>query len=88
MNTTQVGVANAANLAFMMVLLSGKLLKNREETVVGINDLKTHYRGAKYAVLILKKVLPNPEPLLIKQIIEEVGRLGSIHQAKTATSSA
>jgi putative transposase len=88
MNTTQVGVINAANLAFLMVLLSAKLLKNSKEKLVGINDLKTHYRGAKYAVWIIKKVLPNPEPILIKQIIEEVSRLGSIHQAKTATSSA
>ena len=88
MNQTEVGVANAANLAFLMILLSGKLLKNREEKLVGINDLKTHYRGAKYAILVLKKVLPNPEPILIKQIIEEVGRLGSIHQAQVATSSA
>lgn len=88
MNKTKVGVANAANLAFLMVLLSAKLLKNSEEKLVGINDLKTHYRGAKYAVLIIKKVLKNPEPILIKQIIEEVGRIGSIHQAKSATSSA
>ena len=88
MNTTEVGVANAANLAFMMVLLSAKLLKNSEEKLVGINDLKTHYRGAKYAVLVLKKVLKNPEPILIKQIIEEVGRLGSIYRTQSATSTA
>lgn len=88
MNTTQTGVENAANLAFLMVLFSAKLLKNRSEKLIGINDLKTHYRGAKYALLVIKKVLPNAEPILIKQIIEEVGKLGSIHQAKFATSSA
>ena len=88
MNTSEVGVANAANLAFMMVLLSAKLLKNNEEKLTGINDLKTHYRGAKYAVLVLKKVLKNPEPILINQIIEEVGRLGSIYRTQSATSSA
>ena len=88
MNTTQKGVENASNLAFLMVLLSAKLLKNRNEKLIGINDLKTHYRGAKYARWIIKKVLPNAEPILIKQIIEEVGRLGSIHQAKSATSHA
>lgn len=88
MNTTEVGVANASNLAFMMVLLSGKLLKNSEEKLVGINDLKTHYRGAKYAVLIIKKVLQNPEPILIKQIIQEVSRLGSIYRTKFASQTA
>lgn len=88
MNTTKVGVANAANLAFLMILLSAKLLKNSEEKLTGINDLKTHYRGAKYAVLVIKKVLKNPEPILIKQIIEEVGRLGSIYRTKSATSTA
>jgi hypothetical protein len=88
MTTTQVGVTNAANLSFLMVLLSAKLLKNSQEKLSGINDLKTHYRGAKYAVLILKKVLPKPEPILIKQIIEEVSRLGSINRTKSVTSTA
>ena len=88
MNTTEVGVGNAANLAFLMVLLSAKLLKNGKEKQVGINDLKTHYRGVKYAILTLKKVVKKAEPILINQIIEEVSRLGSIHQPKPATSSA
>ena len=88
MTTTKVGVENAANLAFMMVLLSAKLIKNGTENRVGINDLKTHYRGVKYAVLTLKKVLKKPEPILMKQIIEEVSRLGSIYQTKSATSTA
>lgn len=88
MNTTKTGVENAANLSIMMVLLSGKLLKNSQAKLTGINDLKTHYRGAKYALLVLKKVLPKPEPILIKQIIEEVGRLGSIYRTKSVTSTA
>ncbi len=88
MNTTEVGVENAANLAFLMILLSAKLIKNRKEKEVGINDLKTHYRGVKYAVLTLKKVLKKPEPVLMKQIIEEVSRLGSIYQPKSASPTA
>ena len=88
MNTTEVGVENAANLAFLMILLSAKLIKNRQEKQLGINDLKTHYRGVKYAVLTLKKVLKKPEPVLMKQIIEEVSRLGSIYQPKSASSTA
>ena len=88
MNTTQRGVENAVNLSFLMVNVSAKLLKNSEEKLTGINDLKTHYRGAKYARWIIKKVLKNPEPILINRIIEEVGRLGSIYQTKSATSTA
>jgi len=88
MNTTKVGVENAANLAFLMVNVSAKLLKNSNEKWVGINDLKTQFRGVKYAVLTLKKVLKKPEPILMKQIVEEVSKLGSIYQTKTAISTA
>jgi putative transposase len=88
MHTTKVGVENAASLSFMMILLSAKLLKNKAEKGVGINDLKTQFRGIKYAVLTLKKVLKKPEPILMKQIIEEVSRLGSIYQPKSTASTA
>lgn len=88
MVTSETGVENAANLSFLMILLSAKLLKNSQENLVGINDLKTYMRGTKYAVLVLKKVLKKPEPILIKQIIQEVGRLGSIYRTTSATTSA
>ncbi len=86
MNTTKVGVENAASLSFMMVLLSAALLKNKAENGVGINDLKTQFRGVKYAVLTLKKVMKKPEPILMNQIIAEVSRLGSIYQPKSTAS--
>jgi putative transposase len=88
MTTTKVGVENAANLSFLMINLSAKLLKNSQEKCVGINDLKTQYRGIKYAVLTLKKVVKKPESILMKQIIEEVSRLGSIYQPKSTASTA
>lgn len=88
MNTTKVGVENAANLAFLMVLLSAKILKNSAEKWVGINDLKTQFRGIKYALLTLKKVVKKPDPILMKQIIEEVSRLGSIYQPQSTASAA
>lgn len=87
MNTTERGVENAVNLSFLMVNVSAKLLAQKGENCVGINDLKSQYRGAKYARWIIKKVLKKAEPIKIKQIIEEVGRLGSIHQAKVFTAS-
>lgn len=71
-----------------MVNVSAKLLKTDKEKGVGINDLKTQFRGIKYAVLTLKKVLKKPDPILMKQIVEEVSKLGRIYQTKTAISSA
>jgi putative transposase len=88
MVTKKTGVENAANLSFMMVNVSEKLKKQSDGKCVSTNDLKTYYRGVKYARLALKKVLKKAEPILINQIIEEVSRLGSIHQPKPAISSA
>jgi len=88
MNTTETGVENAANVAFLMVNLSAKLIKNSGEKSVGVLDLKTHFRGVKYALETIKLVLKNPEVILIKQIKEEIGKLGSIHRTKIATSTA
>jgi putative transposase len=38
MTTTETGVENAANLSFLMVNLSAKLLKEQAENCIGIND--------------------------------------------------
>ena len=57
MNTTKTGVENAVNLAFLMVNVSAKMLKNSEENCVGINDLKSRFRGVKYALETIKIVL-------------------------------
>jgi len=92
MNTTAKGVENAANLAFLMVNVSAKLLKNSDEKCVGVLDLKTQFRGVKYAVEAIKILLEKPDTILMKEAIEEVkariSQLGSIHQKKVASSSA
>lgn len=87
MNTTERGVENAANLSFLMINVSAKLLQDKSESCVGINDLKSYFRGAKYAQWIIKKVLKKAEPIKIEELIEQVGRLGCIHQPQSATSS-
>jgi transposase len=81
------GVENAVNLAFLMVNVSAKMLAEKGETCLGINDLKSQYRAIKYADWIIKKVLKIAEPIKLNQILEEVGSLGSIHQPKTAPTS-
>lgn len=88
MNQTQRGVENAVNLSFLMVNLSAKMLSEKEESCLGINDLKSQYRATKYASWIIKKVLKIAEPIKINELIEEVGGLGSIHRAKSGISSA
>ncbi len=92
MTTTAKGVENAANLAFLMVNVSAKLLKNSNKKCGGVLDLKTHYRGVKYAVEAIKILLEKPDTILMKEAIEEVkeriSKLGSIHQTKVATSTA
>lgn len=92
MTTTAKGVENAANLAFLMVNVSAKLLKNSDKKCVGVLDLKTHFRGIKYAVEAIKILLEKPETILMTEAIEEVkeriSKLGSIHQRKVANSTA
>ena len=92
MNTTAVGVENAANRAFLLVNVSAKLLPNSDEKCVGVLDLKTRFRGLKYAVEAIKILLEKPATILMPEVIEEVkariSQLGSIHQTKAASSSA
>ncbi len=88
MNTTEVGVENAANVAFLMVNLSANLLKERAENCVGINDLKSQFRGIFYALETLKLVEPKAESNLIEKVTEVICRIGSIHRHNFSNSSA
>ncbi len=86
MNTTEVGVENAANLSFMMVNLSAKLLAQRATSCVGINDLKSQFRGEYYALETIKIVQPKAERILIEQVKEVISRIGSIHRYNFSNS--
>ncbi len=92
MNTTATGVENAANLSFLLVNVSAKLLTESAAKEVGVLDLKTRFRGCKYALEAIKMLLEKPETILSPAAIEEVkariSQLGRIHRAKAATSSA
>jgi putative transposase len=87
MQTTAIGVENAANLAFLMILLSRKLLKERVGKCVGINDLKSEYRGVFYALETLKLVTPKAENILIEKVKQVISKIGSIHQHKFSSES-
>ena len=92
MTTTETGVENAANLSFLMVSLSAKMIENSEENCIGVLDLKTHFRGVKYALETIKTLLEKAEGIIIEEAIEQVkgrmSKLGSIHQRKVAISTA
>lgn len=88
MTTTAVGVENAANVSFMMVNVSAKLCRESGGRWLGINDLKAHYRGLKYALATIKLVLSEATENLIAEVTEEVCGLGRIHTRQAASSSA
>ncbi len=92
MTRTETGVENAANLSFLMVNVSAKLMADSGEKCVSINDLKTHYRGEKYLTEAIKILLEKAETKIKKEAIEEakerISQLGRIHQRKVATSTA
>ena len=87
MTTTEVGVENAANLSFLMVNLSAKLISEQGENCIGINDLKSQFRGVKYALETLKLIQPKAEMILIEKVKEVIGRIGSIHRPNFSNSS-
>lgn len=88
MTTTKAGVENAANLSFLMVNLSAKLLKESNGKCVGINDLKSQFRGIKYALETIKLIEPKAERILIEKVKEAISRIGSIHRHNFFASSA
>jgi putative transposase len=88
MNQTKVGVENAANLSFLMVNVSAKLLKTGDRKCVGINDLKSWFRGVKYAMETIKLIQPKAESILIEQVKAAISRIGSIHRHNFSASSA
>ncbi len=88
MNTSEVGVENAANMAFLMVNVSAKLLKEKERNCVGINDLKSQFRGIYYALETLKLVEPKAESILIERVKQVISCIGSIHRHDFSNSPA
>ena len=92
MNTTAMGVENAANLSFLLVNVSAEWLADSEEKEVGVLDLKTRFRGCKYALEAIKMLLEKPETILspaaIADVKERISQLGRIHRTTAASSSA
>jgi len=81
MNVKEQAVTNAANLSFFMVNFSSVLLRRYRENnhEFSVLDLKSHYRGCRYASETIKLLPQKPEGILLAQIFEQIARLGMVH---------
>ncbi len=81
MNVKETAVTNAANLAFFMVNVSLALLRpfRQAQPNYSILDLKSHYRGVRYAVETIKMLPQKPDANLLAHIFEHIARFGAIH---------
>jgi len=89
MNINEATVTNAANLSLFMVNMSQVLMCDfrRTHPDFGVLDLKSYYRGLRYAAEILKILPEKPDDILLAQLFRKVASLGSIHMANLPVSS-
>jgi len=85
----ETAVTNAMNLAFFMVNLSRRLMRDRRDTDPNrsVLDLKAHYRGLSYAEELIKLLPEKPEPGLLRRLLAQVTGLGRIHPLPAEPSS-
>lgn len=81
MNVKETAVANAANLSFFMVNFSTALAEPFRQQIPDFSmlDLKSHYRGYRYATETIKMLLEQPDGILLAKIFQQIARLGAIH---------
>jgi putative transposase len=81
MNIKEEAVTNAANLSFFMVNFSSVLLRRYRENnpEFSVLDLKSHYRGCRYASETIKLLPQKPDAILLAEIFEQIARLGMVH---------
>lgn len=81
MNVKAEAVTNAANLSFFMVNFSSVLLRRFREhnPEFSVLDLKSHYRGCRYASETIKLLPQKPDGILLAEIFEQIARLGMVH---------
>lgn len=81
MNVKQEAVTNAANLSFFMVNFSSVLLRRYREynPEFSVLDLKSYYRGCRYASETIKLLPQKPDGILLAEIFEQIARLGMVH---------
>ncbi len=81
MNVKETAVTNAANLSFFMVNFSYALLRPFRQTCPEFSalDLKSHFRGYRYATETIKMLAQKPDAIILADIFQQIARLGAIH---------
>lgn len=81
MNVKEIPVTNAINLSFFMVNFIYALLQpfRQKNPDFSILDLKSHYRGYRYASEIIKMLPQKPDAILLVDIFQQIACLGAIH---------
>ena len=81
MNIKETPVTNAANLSLFMVNFSFALLQplRQQNPDYSVLDLKSHYRGYRYASETIKMLPQKPDAILLAEIFQQLARLGAIH---------
>jgi putative transposase len=89
MNVTETAVTNAANLSFFMVNFSYALLQpfRQLDPDYSVLDLKSGYRGYRYATETIKMLPEKPDAILLAEIFQQIARLGAIHPALQPSES-
>jgi len=89
MNVKQIAVTNAANLSLFMDNFSYTLLQPFRERNpdYSILDLKSHYRGHRYASETIKMLPQKPDAILLADIFQQIARLGAIHPVLLPSAS-
>jgi putative transposase len=83
MNVGKTPIHNAANLSLFMVSLSKVLIGQRDSChpTWSVLDLKAHFRAEKYVLETLKLLPQKPDAFLIRQILADIPKFGSIRAA-------
>jgi putative transposase len=89
MNVKETAVTNAANLSLFMVNFSYALLQpfRQHNPDYSVLDLKSHYRGCRYASETIKWLPQKPDPILLADIFLQIARLGAIHPVSQPSAS-
>jgi putative transposase len=70
-----------ANLSLFMVNFSAALAEpfRKQNPDFSMLDLKSHYRGYRYASETIKMLPEKPDGILLAEIFQHIARLGAIH---------
>lgn len=81
MNVKEIAVTNAANLSLFMTNFSAALAAplRKHDPYFSILDLKSQYRGYRYASETIKMLPKKPDDILLAEIFQQIARLGAVH---------